>query len=181
MKQVSSIAAVDLAESILKDAHEEITVETRIEKLIEVTDGIKFEQEHINLIDRIRNTESEITLAINCPSFPIVNGSIRFTSERFLVISNNRINYFVNLSHSIYLAGVDQRAVFRIENSDLDTTSMWVKNLVENQSPVSIYLINGNQLSGKLIRFGNDHLDLLVGKQSYLIPITSLVLLRSTP
>ena len=80
MKQVSSNDAVDLAESILKDAHEEITVETRMEKLLEVADGIKFEQEQINLIDRIRNTEREITLAINCPSFPIVTGSIKFTS-----------------------------------------------------------------------------------------------------
>lgn len=181
MKQVSSSSAVDIAESILKDAHEEITVETRIEKLIEVADGIKFEQEHIKLIDRIRNTESEITLAINCPSFPIVTGSIRFTSDQFLVISKNRINFLVNLAHAIYLAGVDQRAVFRIENSDLDTTSMWVKNLVENLSIVSIYLSNGNQLSGKLIRFGNDHLDLLVHNQTYLIPIKSLVLLRSAP
>lgn len=181
MKQVSSISAVDLAESILKDAHEEITVETRIEKLIEVADGIKFEQEHINLIDRIRNTESEVTLAINCPSFPILTGSIRLTSEQFLVISNSQINYLVNLASAIYLTGVDQRAVFRIENSELNTTSMWVKNLVESQSVVSIYLINGNQLSGKLIRFGNDHLDLLVHNQTYLIPITSLVLLRSAP
>ncbi len=181
MKQVSSNTAVDLAESILKEAHEEITVETRIEKLIEVADGIKFEQEHINLIDRIRNTESEVTLAINCRSFPIVTGSIRFTSEQFLVISSNRINYLINLAHAIYLAGVDPRAVFRVENSDLDTTTMWVKNLVENQSIVSIYLINGIQLSGTLIRFGNDHLDLLVHNQSYLIPTTSLVLLRSAP
>ena len=181
MKQVSSNDAVDLAESILKDAHEEITVETRIEKLLEVVDGIKFEQEHINLLDRIRNTESEITLAINCPCFPIVTGSIRFTSKQFLVISSNRTNYLVNLDHTIYLTGVDQRAVFRIENSELDTTSMWVKNLIENQSEISIYLITGNQLSGKLIRFGSDHLDLLVNNQTYLIPITSLVLLRSNP
>ena len=181
MKQVSSNDAVDLAESILKDAHEEITVETRIEKLLEVADGIKFEQEHINLLDRIRNTESEITLAVNCPSFPIVTGSIRFTSKQFLVISSNRTNYLVNLHHTIYLTGVDQRAVFRIENSELDTTSMWVKNLIENQSEISIYLITGNQLSGKLIRFGSDHLDLLVNNQIYLIPITSLVLLRSNP
>ena len=179
MKQVSSNHVVDLAESILKDAHEEITVETRIEKLLEVADGIKFEQEHINLIDRIRNTESEITLAINCPSYPVVTGSIRFTSERFLVINSNRINYLVNLTHSIYLAGVDQRAVFRIENCELDTTAMWIKNLVENNSSVCLYLINGNQLNGKLIRFGSDHLDLLVNQQAYLIPISSLVLLRS--
>ena len=181
MKQVSSNDAVDLAESILKDAHEEITVETRIEKLLEVADGIKFEQEHINLLDRIRNTESEITLSVNCPSFPIVTGSIRFTSKQFLVISSNRKNYLVNLDHTTYLTGVDQRAVFRIENSELDTTSMWVKNLIENQSEISIYLISGNQLSGKLIRFGSDHLDLLVNNQTYLISITSLVLLRSNP
>lgn len=180
MKQVSSNDAVDLAESILKDAHEEITVETRMEKLLEVADGIKFEQKQINLIDRIRNTEREITLAINCPSFPILTGSIKFTSKQFLVISCNRTNYLVNLGHTIYLAGVDQRAVFRIENSDLDTTSMWVKNLIDDQLQITIYLITGNQLSGKLIRFGSDHLDLLVHNQTYLIPITSLVLLRST-
>lgn len=180
MKQVSSNDAVDLAESILKDAHEEITVETRMEKLLEVADGIKFEQEQINLIDRIRNTESEITLAINCPSFPILTGSIKFTSKQFLVISSSRTNYLINLDHTVYLAGVDHRAVFRIENKNLDTTSMWVKNLIEDQSPISIYLISGSQLSGKLIRFGSDHLDLLVNSQTYLIPICSLVLLRSS-
>ena len=86
----------------------------------------------------------------------------------------------MNLDHTIYLAGVDQRAIFRIENSDLDTTSMWIKNLIEDQSPISIYLISGNQLSGKLIRFGSDHLDLLVNNQAYLIPLNSLVLLRSS-
>lgn len=180
MKQVSSNDAVDLAESILKDAHEEITVETRMEKLLEVADGIKFEQEQINLIDRIRNTEREITLAINCPSFPIVTGSIKFTSKQFLVMGSNRTNYLVNLDHTIYLAGVDQRAIFRIENSDLDTTSMWIKNLIEDQLQITIYLISGNQLSGKLIRFGSDHLDLLVNNQAYLIPLNSLVLLRSS-
>ena len=180
MKQVSSNDAVDLAESILKDAHEEITIETRMEKLLEVADGIKFEQEQINLIDRIRNTEREITLAINCPSFPIVTGSIKFTSKQFLVMRSNRTNYLVNLDHTIYLAGVDQRAVFRIENSDLDTTSMWVKNLIEDQLQITVYLISGNQLSGKLIRFGSDHLDLLVNNQTYLIPLNSLVLLRSS-
>ena len=180
MKQVLKHAAIDQAEQIIHAAHEEFTVESRIETLIEVIDGVAFEQEQVNLIDRIRNTENEITVSLNCSNMPVVQGQVRFTSERFLVLKNQNGNFLINLVHTNYFLDVDQRAVFRIENVEIDTTSMWIKNLTQSQSRVSIYLVNGLQISGQLIRFSHDHLDLLVNQQTYLIPITNLVTLRSS-
>lgn len=179
MHKINESQVLVQAENIVREASEELSVETRIERLIEVADGVNFEQELVKLIDRIRNTETEITVAVNCPNFPVVTGSVLFTSEQFIVLKHLKTSYLVNLLQTNYFVGVDQKAVFRTINESIDTTTMWLKNLITKQKQVTIYLTNASYLQGQLIRFSQDHLDLLIQGQIYVIPINCLVLLRS--
>lgn len=178
--EISSIEVLDQAENILKDVGEEIEIENRIEKNLEVSEAVRSEQELITLIDRIRNTESEIAATINCPSYPVVTGEIRFTSEKYLVLHKPNSDFLINLAHITYLVGIDQRAIFKSELFQVDTTLMWLNNLIDHQNQVTIYLVNGNQLCGQLIRFSQDHLDVQIATQVFLIPISAVILIRSS-
>ena len=180
MHKINESQVLVQAENIVREASEELSVETRIERLIEVADGVNFEQGLVQLIDRIRNTETDITVALNCPNFPVVTGSVFFTSDQFIVLKNLKTSYLINLRHANYFVGVDQKAVFRTTNDSIDTTTMWLKNLISRQKQVTIYLTNGNYLQGQLVRFSQDHVDLLIRDQVFVISINCLILLRSS-
>lgn len=176
---VMQLEVLAQVEAILAQVAEEITVESRIEKLLEVTQLVRQQHESINLIDRIRNTDGEVTVQLNCQNFSTITGSIKFTSDNYLVISNANCDYFLNCSFIELVLGVDSRAVFRTTNLAVDTTLLWLKNLIEVNKQVSIQLASGKYLSGQIIRSNYDHLDLLVNGQTLLIPLHSIVLLRS--
>ena len=178
--EISSIEVLDQAENILRDVKEEIEIENRIDKALELTDAIRFEQESVSLIDRIRNTETEISMAINCPNFPVVTGEVRFTSDEYLVLAKDKNNFLINLCQVSYVVGVDNLATFRPNEFQVNTTFLWIKNLIDAENLLTIYLTNGNQLHGQLIRFSNDHFDLRVKNHNFLIPASAIVLIRST-
>ena len=178
--EIFSIEVLDQAENILRDVKEEIEIENRIDKVLELTDAIRFEQESVSLIDRIRNTDAEISMAINCPNFPVVTGEVRFTSDEYLVLAKDKNNFLINLSQVSYVVGVDNLATFRPNEFQVNTTFLWIKNLIDAENLLTIFLTNGNQLQGQLIRFSDDHFDLRVKNHNFLIPSSAIVLIRST-
>lgn len=175
---MSQLQLLDQTENIFRDTQEDVEIENRLETLLEVSESTRSEQESIRLIDRIRNTENEISIMLNCSIFPVVSGNVRFSSVNFVVLQSGLTNYFVNLSKIVYLICVDQRAIFRTEDLLIDTTTMWLKNLIDNFAAISIYLTNGIHMTGYLIRFSKDHVDMQINQNLYLIPFSAIVLIR---
>lgn len=177
---LAAVEILDQAAIILRDAQDEIAIEDRIDDSLEVIENIRYEQESINLIDRIRNTEDQITIRVNCSSFPIVIGSVRFTSDEFIVIRTKPADFLVNISQVLMVSQVEELAVFRTNQGEINTTTMWIKNLIDCETQVTIYLVGGNQLVGKLTRFSHDHLDLRTNTLNILLPLSAVVLIRSS-
>jgi hypothetical protein len=182
--ETSATEVLEHAASYLLEIGEEIFIEERVIRTVEVFEAIRFEQELINLIDRVRNTENEIVITTNSDSLPVIHGKVRFTSDRYLVISNTFGDYLINLAHIVLINEVDNRAVFRTEHFPIETTTMWIKNLIDQQLLVTIFLVGVRQLSGQITRFGHDHLDLVIDNpqdlmQRILIPLSAIQIIRS--
>ena len=165
---------------ILDQAAQDITVETRIEKLLEVSQIVKDQQETIDLIDRIRNTAGQIKIAFVQKELPNLIGEVQFTSDEFLVLKQGKTKYLVALNHIEIISGVDERAVFRNANQQLNTPLLWLKNLIDDCKLVTVQLISGRAISGQISRFNSDHLDLVSASQVNLISLNSIVYLRSS-
>lgn len=178
-QEMNSIKVLDDLELIVRSATEEIAVESRLEETLEIYESIRFEQESINFVDRLRNTEGEIQVAINDKNFPLITGEIRFTSDDHLVLANSQADYFISNSQICFINRVDNKAIFRIQNLPIETTTLWIKNVIDQQKVVSVSLLSGIQIIGKINRFGHDHLDFQSRNQNYLLPIAAIVLIRS--
>ena len=165
---------------ILDQAAQDITVETRIEKLLEVSQIVKDQQETIDLIDRIRNTAGQIKIAFVQKELPNLIGEVQFTSDEFLVLKQGKTKYLVALNYIEIISGVDERAVFRNANQQLNTPLLWLKNLIDDCKLVTVQLISGRAISGQISRFNSDHLDLVSASQVNLISLNSIVYLRSS-
>ncbi len=177
---LGALEVLDQTAKFLQEIGEEIFIEERINKTIEIDEVIRCEQEVINLIDRIRNTENEITVTINNSCLPALNGEVRFTSEKYLVIANQKAHFLINLSHLIMLSQVDNKAVFRTEYFPAETTTMWIKNLIDKNTQVTIFLSGDRQITGQITRFSHDHLDLHINQvQKLLIPLYAIQVIRS--
>lgn len=177
--EIGSVEVLDQAENFLRAASEEIEIESRLDKSVEVFEAVRAEQELINLIDRIRNTDSQISILTTNKSLPAVTGDIRFTSEKYLVISNQQSDYLISLDQILLVNQVAEQAVFRTNYFAVETTTMWIKNLIDLETEVNIYLVGGHQVSGKLMRFGHDHLDVQINRQKALIPNSAIAIIRS--
>ena len=125
---LNSLEVLAQANSIVSQAAEDITVETRIEKRLEITQLIRSAQEQVSLLDRIRNTDGQITLCLNCANYPTVSGEIRFTSEDFLVIDQSQAQFLVRLNQIEYIFGAENKGIYRNANNSVDTTLLWLKN-----------------------------------------------------
>ena len=177
--EIGSVEVLDQAENFLRAASEEIEIESRLDKSVEVFEAVRAEQELISLIDRIRNTDSQISILTTNKSLPAVTGDIRFTSEKYLVISNQQSDYLISLDQILLVNQVAEQAVFRTNYFAVETTTMWIKNLIDLETEVNIYLVGGHQVSGKLMRFGHDHLDVQINRQKALIPNSAIAIIRS--
>jgi hypothetical protein len=182
--ETSATEVLEHTANYLMEIGEEIFIEERVTRTVEVFEAIRFEQELINLIDRVRNTENEIVITTSSDFLPVVNGKVRFTSDRHLIISNRFADYLISLAHIVMINEVDNRAVFRTEYFAIETTTMWIKNLIDQELLVTIYLVGARQLSGQITRFGHDHLDLVIGNpkdsmQKMLIPLSAIQVIRS--
>lgn len=166
------------ASEILNQAAQDITIENRIEKLIEVNQIVREEQETVNLIDRIRNTAGEIKLHFAQKELPNLAGEIQFTSEDFLVLKQAKTQYLIALKQVEIISGVDDKAILRNLSQELNTPLLWLKNLVDAQNSVTVQLLSGRTLSGKINRLSCDHLDLSSSTQISLVPLNSIVFLR---
>ena len=83
---LSQLQLLDQTENFLRDIQEDVEIENRFETLLEVNENTRSEQELINLIDRIRNTENNISIMLNSSIFPVVTGLVRFSSDQFVVL-----------------------------------------------------------------------------------------------
>lgn len=176
---LNSLEVLAQANSIVSQAVEDITVETRIEKRLEITQLIRSAQEQVSLLDRIRNTDGQITLCLNCANYPTVSGEIRFTSEDFLVIDQSQAQFLVRLNQIEYIFGAENKGIYRNANNSVDTTLLWLKNLIDSSHHVSVHLISGKTFSGQIVRLNSDHFDLLVNQNTYLIPLVAIALIRN--
>lgn len=176
---LNSLEVLAQANSIVSQAAEDITVETRIEKRLEITQLIRSAQEQVSLLDRIRNTDGQITLCLNCANYPTVSGEIRFTSEDFLVIDQSQAQFLVRLNQIEYIFGAENKGIYRNANNSVDTTLLWLKNLIDSSHHVSVHLISGKTFTGQIVRLNSDHFDLLVNQNTYLIPLVAIALIRS--
>ena len=176
---LNSLEVLAQANSIVSQAAEDITVETRIEKRLEITQLIRSAQEQVSLLDRIRNTDGQITLCLNCANYPTVSGEIRFTSEDFLVIDQSQAQFLVRLNQIEYIFGAENKGIYRNANNSVDTTLLWLKNLIDSNHHVSVHLISGKTFTGQIVRLNSDHFDLLVNQNTYLIPLVAIALIRS--
>lgn len=177
--EISSVEVLDQAENLLREVSEEIEIETRLDKSVEVFEAIRAEQELINLIDRIRNTEGQISILTGLKHFPTITGEVRFTSDKYVVLANAQSNLLISLNQILLVNQVAEQAVFRAEHFPVETTTMWIKNLIDLGIEVSIYLVSGQQITGKIIRFGHDHLDVQFKCQKVLIPTSAIAIIRS--
>ena len=175
---LNSLEVLAQANSIVSQAAEDITVETRIEKRLEITQLIRSAQEQVSLLDRIRNTDGQITLCLNCANYPTVSGEIRFTSEDFLVIDQSQAQFLVRLNQIEYIFGAENKGIYRNANNSVDTTLLWLKNLIDSSHHVSVHLISGKTFTGQIVRLNSDHFDLLVNQNTYLIPLVAIALIR---
>lgn len=176
---LNSLEVLAQANSIVSQAAEDITVETRIEKRLEITQLIRSAQEQVSLLDRIRNTDGQITLCLNCANYPTVSGEIRFTSEDFLVIDQSQAQFLVRLNQIEYIFGAENKGIYRNANNSVDTTLLWLKNLIDSSHHVSVHLISGKTFTGQIVRLNSDHFDLLVNQNTYLIPLVAIALIRN--
>ena len=176
---LNSLEVLAQANSIVSQAAEDITVETRIEKRLEITQLIRSAQEQVSLLDRIRNTDGQITLCLNCANYPTVSGEIRFTSEDFLVIDQSQAQFLVRLNQIEYIFGAENKGIYRNANNSVDTTLLWLKNLIDSNHHVSVHLISGKTFTGQIVRLNSDHFDLLVNQNTYLIPLVAIALIRN--
>ncbi len=176
---LNSLEVLAQANSIVSQAAEDITVETRIEKRLEITQLIRSAQEQVSLLDRIRNTDGQITLCLNCANYPTVSGEIRFTSDEFLVIDQSQAQFLVRLSQIEYIFGAENKGIYRNANNSVDTTLLWLKNLIDSNHHVSVHLISGKTFTGQIVRLNSDHFDLVVNQNRYLIPLVAIALIRS--
>lgn len=176
---LNSLEVLAQANSIVSQAAEDITVETRIEKRLEITQLIRSAQEQVSLLDRIRNTDGQITLCLNCANYPTVSGEIRFTSEDFLVIDQSQAQFLVRLNQIEYIFGAENKGIYRNANNSVDTTLLWLKNLIDSNHHVSLHLISGKTFTGQIVRLNSDHFDLVVNQNRYLIPLVAIALIRS--
>lgn len=176
---LNSLEVLAQANSIVSQAAEDITVETRIEKRLEITQLIRSAQEQVSLLDRIRNTDGQITLCLNCANYPTVSGEIRFTSDEFLVIDQSQAQFLVRLNQIEYIFGAENKGIYRNANNSVDTTLLWLKNLIDSSHHVSVHLISGKTFTGQIVRLNSDHFDLLVNQNTYLIPLVAIALIRS--
>lgn len=176
---LNSLEVLAQADSIVSQAVEDITVETRIEKRLEISQLIRSAQEQVSLLDRIRNTEGQLTLCLNCANYPTVSGEIRFTSEDFLVIAQRQAQFLVRLNQIEYIFGAETKGIHRTTNNSVDTTLLWLKNLIDSNRQVFVHLIGGKTFIGQIVRLNSDHFDLLVNQSSYLIPLAATALIRS--
>ena len=176
---LNSLEVLAQANSIVSQAAEDITVETRIEKRLEITQLIRSAQEQVSLLDRIRNTDGQITLCLNCANYPTVSGEIRFTSEDFLVIDQSQAQFLVRLNQIEYIFGAENKGIYRNANNSVDTTLLWLKNLIDSNHHVSVHLISGKTFTGQIVRLNFDHFDLLVNQNTYLIPLVAIALIRN--
>lgn len=176
---LNSLEVLAQANSIVSQAAEDITVETRIEKRLEITQLIRSAQEQVSLLDRIRNTDGQITLCLNCANYPTVSGEIRFTSDEFLVIDQSQAQFLVRLNQIEYIFGAENKGIYRNANNSVDTTLLWLKNLIDSNHQVSVHLISGKTFTGQIVRLNSDHFDLLVNQNTYLIPLVAIALIRN--
>ncbi len=176
---VPEYSVLSQADQILAAAAEEISIEERIEKRLEITQLIREQQEDVDLLDRIRNTEGHLIILLKSEMFPTITGEVRFTGKEFLVLNTNHSEELVNLNFVEIIDGLDQKAIFRINNSQVDTTLLWLKNLIDNNRSVQIWLSSGKSISGQIIRHNSDHLDVVANNKIRVIPMKSIVLLRS--
>ena len=176
---LNSLEVLAQANSIVSQAAEDITVETRIEKRLEITQLIRSAQEQVSLLDRIRNTDGQITLCLNCANYPTVSGEIRFTSDEFLVIDQSQAQFLVRLNQIEYIFGAENKGIYRNANNSVDTTLLWLKNLIDSNHHVSVHLISGKTFTGQIVRLNSDHFDLVVNQNRYLIPLVAIALIRS--
>ena len=177
--ELDSLQVLAQANSILSQAAEDITVETRIEKRLEVSQIVRSIQENISLLDRLRNTEGPVTICLNCENYPIVSGEIRFTSEDFLVLDKPQAQFLVRLNQIEYIFGAETRGIYRNVNNSVNTPLLWFKNLIDASKQVSVNLVSGKTFTGQIIRLNSDHFDLLVRQNTYLIPLAAIALIRS--
>lgn len=175
--ELNILAQVD---EILDQAAQDIKVESRIEKLLEVSQIVKDQQETVDLIDRIRNTEGQIKIAFTQKELPNVIGEVQFTSDEFLVLKQGNTKYLIALNQVEIISGVDEKAIFRTTNYQVNTPLLWLKNLIDDCKLVTVQLISGRAISGQISRFNSDHLDLVSASQINLIPFNSIVYLRSS-
>jgi hypothetical protein len=145
--ELNILAQVD---EILDQAAQDIKVESRIEKLLEVSQIVKDQQETVDLIDRIRNTEGQKT------------------------------KYLIALNQVEIISGADEKAIFRTTNYQVNTPLLWLKNLIDDCKLVTVQLISGRAILGQISRLNSDHLDLVSASQINLIPFNSIVYLRSS-
>jgi hypothetical protein len=183
--QITALDVLDQVEVILQDVAELVETENRVDETLELTESIRLEQESINLIDRIRNTAGEITISLNCPSYPLLTGLVRFSSPEYLVLRGNNSDYFINLAQIVMLKSVDERAIFKLTQLEFDTTKMWLKNLLDESQYVTVFLADGSQHDGVVTRLNHDHIDLVNyncanSKTSLLIPLDSITLIRKS-
>jgi hypothetical protein len=177
--ELSSVEVLDQAENLLRAASEEIEIETRLDKSVEVFEAVRAEQELISLIDRVRNTEGQISILTGNKSLPAITGEVRFTSDKYIVITNQQSDFLISLDQILLVNQVAEQAVFRTNHILVETTTMWIKNLIDLETEVNIYLVGGHLVSGKLIRFGHDHLDVQINLQTALIPTSAISIIRS--
>lgn len=175
----NSLEILAQANSIVSQAAEDISVENRIEKRLEISQLIRSAQEQVSLLDRIRNTEGQITLCLNCANYPMITGEIRFTSDDFLVLDQGQAQFLVRLNQIEYISGAETKGIYRNVNNSVDTTLLWLKNLIESNRHVSVQLASGKTFSGQIVRLNHDHFDLLVNQNRYLIPLAAIALIRS--
>lgn len=177
--ELNAIEVLDQLEVIVQSAAEEIVVESRLEETLEIYESIRYEQELINFIDRLRNTEGEIQVTMACKNYPLITGEIRFTSDEYLVLSNSQADYFIASKHICLINNADPKAIFRMDTLPIETTMLWIKNLIDAQSLVSVTLLGDIQLVGTIIRFGHDHLDFVAASKYFVIPMSAIVVIRS--